>query len=266
MNRTAKFKKKIMGQKVVFIGAGNLATQLGKALYTAGNEIVQVFSRNIDHARQLARQLESSAIDDIRQIELSADCYIFALKDDVLPAIAAQMPTTDGVWIHTAGSLPVSVLSEYKEDVGVLYPLQTFSKSRNVSFSDIPIFIEANNSATQQLIESLARSISEEVHVLSGEKRKYLHLAAVFACNFTNHFYTLAEEILQKEHIPFDVLKPLIRETADKVMERSPREAQTGPAVRFDEKVMQRQVELLSNDTLRKLYWMVSNSIHDHSL
>lgn len=250
-----------MNMRIIFIGSGNVATHMAMALKVSGNEIVQVYSRTIDNARKLAGRVEAVPIDDMGQIYREADLYIFSVKDDALPDIINQMPPTKGVWAHTAGSIPISVLSR-QEERGVIYPLQTFSRNRVVNFWDIPVFIEGNSIETAALLKELTETISGNVHFLSGDKRRILHLAAVFACNFTNHMYTLASEIMGEEGIPFHLLNPLITETAAKVMVMDPKDTQTGPAVRFDEKVIQKHQELLSDPMKKKIYSLLSESIH----
>lgn len=252
--------------KIIFIGSGNVATHLAKALHASGNDILQVYSRTLSHAGELAEQVGGKYTDDIRHIECDADIYVFSVKDDALPGTLPRMPRTNGVWVHTAGSMPMDVFAPYREDYGVVYPLQTFSKRRDINFLGIPVFIEGSNPATTGKIETLARSVSENVRHLESGKRRKLHLAAVFACNFTNHMYTLAEEILAEDGIGFDVLQPLIAETAAKVREMSPRKAQTGPAVRFDEHVMQKHLEWIGDEQMREIYTLLSKSIHNHSI
>ena len=247
--------------RIIFIGSGNLATHLAISLHKSKNEIAQIFSHTLENAKLLAEKTNANYTDDIAKIDTDADLYIFSLKDDALPEILAKMPKTKGVWVHTAGSVPINVFSEYPDNYGVIYPLQTFSKNRKISFSEIPVFIEGSDSETTHFLETLAKKISQNVHILSSEKRKYLHLAAVFACNFTNHLYALSAEILEKEGISFDVLKPLIAETAAKVMEMKPKEAQTGPAVRFDEAIMNKQIDLLGDEKMKEVYKLLSNSI-----
>ncbi|SFL10532.1 Rossmann-like and DUF2520 domain-containing protein [Proteiniphilum acetatigenes] len=247
--------------KVVFIGSGNVATHMAMALKGVGNGIVQVYSRTSENAELLADRVGAEPIDNLEDIYCTADFYIFSVKDDILPEIVAQMPSTTGIWAHTAGSIPVSVLSPHKKR-GALYPLQTFSREREVNFQDIPLFIEGESDETAILLKELAETISGNVHFLSGDKRRILHLAAVFACNFTNHMYTLASEIMSEEEIPFHLLNPLINETAAKVTVMEPKAAQTGPAVRFDEKVMQKHLELLKDPLKREIYSLLSSSIH----
>lgn len=196
----------------------------------------------------LANEIHAEFTNNPAKIRTDADGYIFSVKDDALPEILRRMPKTNGTWIHTAGSVPMHIFAPYIANYGVIYPLQTFSKKRTVNFADIPLFIEANNNETRETIQSLATALSPKVYYMEGEKRQYLHLSAVFACNFANHMYTLAADILENEGIPYDVLKPLIEETAEKVKEMSPRNAQTGPAVRFDKQVMKKHLDLLKDE------------------
>lgn len=271
--------------KIVLIGAGNLATHLGKALHAAGHDMVQVFSRTMQSAETLASLLDAEPLTDIAQVRDDADVYIFSVKDSALVQLVAQLcrHEADGlvedgavnalrkakkgeherVFLHTAGSMPLSVFKGMAQHYGVLYPMQTFSKQREVDFSIIPCFVEANDEFAQKQIEGLAREISGRVYQLSSEDRKYLHLSAVFACNFANHCYAISQELLEEHGIPFDVMLPLINETAAKVHEMKPKNAQTGPAVRYDENVIDKQSKLLENHPhFKKVYDSMSKSIH----
>lgn len=251
--------------KITLIGAGNLATNLGKALFHAGHEILQVYSRTYESAEPLAAILNSQPIVDLSLLNPKAEVYIIAVKDSVLmqllPDVCAVNP--EAVFAHTAGSMPMDCFKDIARHYGVFYPMQTFSKSREVDFSVIPCFIEANDEKASQMLEKMAKSVSENVRFLSSENRKYMHLAAVFACNFTNHCYALAEKVLAKCEVPFQVLLPLIDETAAKVHDLSPRQAQTGPAVRYDTNVINAQTLLLADDSgLQDIYEQLSKSIH----
>ena len=271
--------------KIVLIGAGNLATHLGKALHAAGHDMVQVFSRTMQSAETLASLLDAEPLTDIAQVRDDADVYIFSVKDSALVQLVAQLcrHEADGlgedgavnalrkakkgeherVFLHTAGSMPMSVFKGMAQHYGVLYPMQTFSKQREVDFSIIPCFVEANDEFAQKQIEGLAREISGGVCQLSSEDRKYLDLSAVFACNFANHCYAISQELLEEHGIPFDVMLPLINETAAKVHEMKPKDAQTGPAVRYDENVIGKQSKLLENHPhCKKVYDSMSQSIH----
>ena len=208
------------------------------------------------------RQAEEQAAKELPQ---DADVYIIAVKDSALQEVISKV--TKGregqLFLHTAGSMPLSVFEGYADNAGVLYPMQTFSMDREVDFREIPLFIEASDAASLQQIRALADSISQHVYELSTADRKYLHLAAVFACNFANHCYTLAADVLQKKGLPFDVMLPLVDETARKVHELHPTEAQTGPAVRGDQNVMQAQAALLDGKA-KEIYELLSQSIQEH--
>lgn len=244
------------------IGAGNVATNMGKALLRAGHCIPQVYSRTPASATALATALRCKAVCRIEDVCRDADIYVIAVKDTVIETVATSLrshcPGT--LLIHTAGSVPLGVLGGAESRSGVVYPLQTFSTEREVDFSSIPCFIEASNAATLQAVASMARSISGNVSEMRSERRKTLHLAAVFACNFTNHCYTLAAKVLEKQGIPFSAMLPLIDETARKVHDMPPAEAQTGPAARNDTTVMEAHLNMLDSKA-RAVYKLLSESI-----
>lgn len=252
--------------KVILIGAGNLATHLGKAIFAAGHDVVQVFSRTMQSATALASEVGAQPVSDISDVRSDADLYVVSVKDsaivELIPVLCKGKETK--VFLHTAGSIPMDVFQGMALHYGVLYPMQTFSKQREVDFSIIPCFIEANDEFALKQIEGLAGQISHWVFQLSSEDRKYLHLSAVFACNFANHCYAASQELLQQHGIPFDVMLPLIDETAAKVHGMTPKEAQTGPAVRYDENVIGKQMQLLENQPyFQKIYDSMSKSIHE---
>ncbi|MDR0865080.1 MAG: DUF2520 domain-containing protein [Candidatus Symbiothrix sp.] len=249
---------------IVLIGAGNVATQLGTALQEKGFPIVQVYSHTLASAKSLGSQLQVDYTNQIKAIRTDADIYFFAVKDSVLPEILKSLPALSGLLVHTAGSIPMDVFAGYSGRYGVLYPLQTFSKSRKISLDTVPLFIEANHPADENLLEEIALSLSNRVIRLTSEKRKHLHLAAVFACNFTNHLYATAAQILEEQDLPWDVLLPLIEETAAKVKDLHPKEAQTGPAVRYDKNVIDKHLAMLKNDPgQQEIYRMLSQSIRN---
>ena len=251
--------------RVVVIGAGNVATHLSVAIASlADMEIIQVYSFTEIHAQELATRLQCDYTVDLSHIRNDADIYLFALKDQALESVICSIPSNNGLWLHTSGSMPISVFSGFTERYGVLYPLQTFSKSREITFEGIPLFIECYRKEDKELLEGLTRRLSGNVCELSSEKRRSLHLAAVFACNFTNHIYALAEEILQKEGLSRDYLFPLIDETASKIHEMPAREAQTGPAIRYDENIINKHLAMLADDSaVQTLYRLLSQSIHN---
>ncbi len=251
--------------KVTLIGAGNLATQLGKSLKKAGVIISQVYSRTEDPARTLGELLEAEWLTDIKALRDEADIYIFSVKDSVLCELISEVckGRGDKLFLHTAGSMSMSCFEGKALHYGVFYPMQTFSKAKDVDFERIPVFIEGNSIETEDVIKSLANKLSQRVIRLSSADRKYLHLAAVWACNFTNYCYTVASDILGEHGIPFDVMLPLINETTEKIQKISPKEAQTGPAVREDRNVISKQLELMNGkEDLQELYQMLSKGIN----
>ncbi|MEG1580162.1 MAG: DUF2520 domain-containing protein [Bacteroidaceae bacterium] len=249
--------------RIALIGAGNVATNLSQALVQVGHSIVQVYSRTDESASLLAKKLNCTYTSNVANIIVGADVYLFSVKDSILASLAKKIAQgrSESLFIHTAGSMPLSVFENLTPRYGVVYPMQTFSKERKVDFKHIPIFIEANSHVEEQKLILLFGALSDNVSVLSSTKRKFLHLAAVFACNFTNHCYAKAEQLLKEEGIPFDVMLPLIEETAAKIHSLSPQAAQTGPAVRFDKNVMDAHCSLLSKEDA-ELYMQMSKSIH----
>ena len=249
-------------ETVVFIGAGNVATHLSQNMKYIGYRIRQVYSRSFENAKALAEQLKCRITTNLKAIKTDADLYIFAIPDDALPAVLAEIPPNNGLWIHTSGSVPMDVFHGFTERYGVLYPLQTFSKQRDIDFSEVPLFIEANSFDDNELLYDLAGGLSNEVKNLTSEKRKYLHLAAVFACNFSNRMYSIAAQLLEKQGVDWRLLRPLIAETAFKLYDMSPDQAQTGPAVRGDHNIILQHKAMLEDETLRTLYSLISENIH----
>lgn len=249
--------------KIVFIGAGNLATQIALTLSEKSVEIIQVYSRTIDSASALAEQIRCPYTINIKEVDQKADIYIFSVKDSVINDLLKQMPANDGLWLHTAGSLPINIFEKTAVNFGVLYPFQTFSKSRRINFDNIPIFIEANNEENFHKIEKLSNIISNSVYPLSSEKRQFLHLTGVFACNFVNHLYNISEHILKERNIPFNIAIPLIEETANKIKDLSPSDAQTGPALRLDMNVIEKHLSLLENERWKDIYSIFSEDIYE---
>ena len=229
--------------------------------------LVQVYSRTMESARTLAEKVEAEYTTDLQEISKDAKLYIVSLKDaalvDLLPQITEGKQNS--LLVHTAGSIPMSIWEGYAERYGVFYPMQTFSKQREVNFQEVPFFVEAKRPEDVELLKAVAATLSEKVYEASSEQRKSLHLAAVFICNFTNHMYALAADLLEKYNLPFDVMLPLIDETARKVHELAPRDAQTGPAVRYDENVMNNHLAMLvDSPALQEIYKLMSKSIHEH--
>lgn len=251
--------------KIALIGAGNVATCLGPRLKEAGHEITAVYSRTVDSARALADRLGATYTTDLNAVPAS-DAAIVMLKDDALkelaPAIADSMK--DSLLLHTAGSVSMDIwYTAGAMKYGVLYPMQTFSKTSVIDWSQVPLFIEGSSDQTLDSIRELALTVSPDVTVLSSEGRRKLHLAAVFTCNFSNHMYAIAQKLLADEGVPFRVMLPLVRETARKVETIRPQDAQTGPAIRGDRKVIDEHLELLkAYPEYAELYRLISIDIN----
>lgn len=259
-------KRSIQDTQIVFIGSGNLATNLAKVLYRRGFRIMQVYSRTEIHARQLADAVEAEWTDSLDSVSLSGEIYFVSLTDTAFVQLLPQLVKgrEDKLFIHTAGSIPLDVWKGQANRYGVVYPMQTFSKQVEVDFSQIPIFIEASNTEDHDLMKGIAQILSQKVYDATSEQRKILHLAAVFTCNFSNHMYALAAELLNKYDLPFDVMLPLIDETARKVHQLAPSLTQTGPAARNDEEVMNAHIQMLQKEpSLQELYKLISRSIHN---
>lgn len=253
--------------KIVMIGSGNVATHISLALQKTENKIVQVYSKTYDNAAILADKLKCDAINQLSDIYNEADAYIYAIKDDALKdtasLVARFLKNKSAIFIHTAGSVNINVFEGMTLHYGVLYPMQTFSKTREIDFHSVPCFLEGSDKDAIDTIKSLALSITGNIQETSSEKRKMMHLAAVFACNLTNHCYRLAEQIVENEGIDFSLFIPLIEETAKKVTVLSPKCAQTGPMVRNDISVMNRQIDLIENQRTKLIYRLMAESIHD---
>ena len=249
---------------IVVIGAGNVATHIALALKKAGYSIKTIYSQTEKSAQNLAEKINSSFTTHIEKLPDNADIYIIAVNDTIIEDIAKKLNIRSGIVVHTAGSVSMSVFESYFKNFGVFYPLQTFTKSRSLAFSEIPLCIEANNNDAENKLLNLAESLSKKVVFVNSEKRKILHLAAVFACNFTNHMYSIGYELLSKQDIDFYLLHPLINETAKKANEMSPIDAQTGPAMRKDKKTIDMHVKMLKDyPEFEKIYSFVSESIYN---
>ncbi|MEP7268856.1 MAG: Rossmann-like and DUF2520 domain-containing protein [Saprospiraceae bacterium] len=235
--------------KIVLIGSGNVATHLGKAISgQRGYPIAQVYSRKLIHARSLGLKLKSEFTDDLNHLIRNADLYLIAISDDFIENFARDLKEylpANKLIVHTSGSVSMMVLKPYFKNFGVLYPLQTFSKEKKMIYTQIPFLVCGSSKKIESELRSFAGSISKHVHAIKDEDKSYIHLAAVFVNNFTNAFYEIGRKIAVKRKIPFDFFLPLITETSAKLQSLSPQEAQTGPARRNDQKVLNAQRAIL---------------------
>lgn len=254
--------------KIGFIGSGNLAWHLAQDLEKAGHFIPVVYSRDLVNATLLASQLyDTQVVESLDFSSFNLDVVIIAISDDAIQMVAELLIVDSStVVIHTSGVKPLEVLSSLGDDIGVFYPLQTFTKIRGIDFSEIPICIEASNAQVHDVLFSLARSVSNKVVVMDSEQRKTLHLAAVFTSNFTNHMLFWSKTLLEIEQIDFELLKPLANETISKAFALGPESAQTGPARRGDLETMKMHLKLIeSNPELTAFYQAISRSIQFNS-
>lgn len=248
--------------KIVLLGSGNVATHLGNAFSNAKHTVLQVWSRNLHHAQALALEVQAEAIDQLEQVDTTADLYIVSVVDDAIIDVLEGLKGVSAPIIHTSGSTSIEVAAPYAAAYGVFYPLQTFSKQVPLLLDKTPILIEGSTVAVFEKLEQLASSISSHVQYCSSEQRITLHIAAVFACNFTNHFYAIAQQLLHEKDLNFELIRPLILETAQKVMDHLPTETQTGPAVRGDQLTMGRHVDQLKDKPdLLDIYTLLSERI-----
>lgn len=256
---------------IVMIGSGNVATHLGAAIINEGHSILQVWSRDLDRAKTLADNLEKSgsevyAINQFSDLITDADLYIISVADDGIEQVLKNMPKVNGCIVHTSGSTNMHVIAPFSTNYGVFYPLQTFSKNVSIDLLDTPILVEASNDHGLDLLNELALSISNRVQYCDSDQRMSLHLAAVFVCNFTNHLYAIGHDLLAEKNLDFDLIRPLIFETAQKVQRELPKQVQTGPAVRNDEVTMVKHLNQLQNHPeWLALYDTMSNLIAEQN-
>ena len=248
--------------EIVIIGSGNVATHLGLAFKSMGIVVKQVFSKNHANAETLAKKIDAEAISNISKLYMEADFYFYALKDNALRSILTQIEMPAGIQIHTGGTMSMKEFEGFTSKFGVFYPLQTFSVERSIELTKTPILVEGCNMEVQQKLLALAGLISDKVILMNSENRMKVHLAAVFACNFTNYMYDIASQVLENSGNSIDLILPLIEETAEKLKTMSPYEAQTGPAARADEMIISKHMDLLNkNSEHKEIYKLLTKGI-----
>lgn len=246
---------------VVLIGAGNVATVLGRLIKDAGHTVREVVSRNAQHAGQLATILETGFNTDLKSTYQNADIYIIAVADDAIGDIADTLKLEDNIVVHTSGAVPMPILGKISKNYGILYPLQSLRKE-TLHIPVIPLLIDAGNETTLLTIQSFTASISGKVSVVNDAQRLKLHVAAVVAANFSNHLYALTEEFCQKENVRFDMLIPLIQEVALRLDDFSAKDVQTGPAIRNDQDTIQKHLQVLNDyPEIKKIYEIFTERI-----
>lgn len=251
-----------MPYKISILGTGNVAWHLAHALDAARHTIVQVWGRDLNKAKQLAQPFNAQAISNLNQLEEDIDVLLLCISDDAIAQIASQLSNKPYLIAHTSGAMDMELLKNTSQFYGVFYPVQTLSEGKKVNFFNVPLCVEGNNKAAESQLMALGNTVSNSVHIISSEKRKYLHLAAVFANNFTNALYAEAAGVLERQGLSFNLLRPLILETAQKVQQMSPQQAQTGPAKRHDDSTLQKHLELLPKDSdEEKVYRLLTDII-----
>lgn len=247
--------------QAVIIGSGNVAQHLIKAFAKSGKiDVIQAFSRQKE---TLAHLLNADKITNNFNDLIEADLYIIAVSDDAIATVSSQLPFKNRLVVHTSGSVSLDALDK-KNRNGIFYPLQTFSKKADVDFSQIPLCLESGNETDFEFLTTVAKTISEKVYKINSEQRKALHVVAVFVNNFVNHLYQIGNEICIENNVPFEVLKPLIQETANKITKLSPNEAQTGPAIRNDQQTISRHLEFLLDENQKNIYQILTQSIQNN--
>lgn len=245
--------------KVVIFGAGNVATHLYQSFTKSKQlDVIQVFNRNKQHLDFV--EDASKKVSNLEKLK-KADLYLIAIKDEAIEELAEKFNPENGIVAHTSGSQSLQILSKF-DNFGVFYPLQTFSKIKPVNFKEVPLCIEANSEDNLEFLKKIAGMLSNQVFEVNSEQRKALHVSAVFVNNFSNHLFTLASDFCKKEELPFDILRPLIKETVDKLESLDPYSAQTGPALRNDQKTISAHLEMLDGDR-KKIYTILTESIQN---
>lgn len=251
--------------KIVLIGSGNVGFHLAQRFFEKKIQILQLFSRTETRAKTLAQQIQTSYTTDLNNINTNADLYMLAIRDDAISKVAQQLRTIlpdNPLVVHTSGSTPSKIFADYFQRYGVFYPLQSFSVTRPANFEQIPICVDAANEKDLEKLENLAQIISPKVHRISDEQRAILHVAAVFVNNFSNHLFHIGESILEKEQLPFDLLRPLINETTAKIQNHRPKDMQTGPAIRNDKATIERHLKYLKLfPEFEKIYTVMTEGI-----
>ena len=239
-----------------------MAWHLGHQLKNAGHTIAQVYNRGTERGEELAAELDTEFTNKFDGITRAADIYLLAVSDHGIDDIILGLKLEGKIVAHTSGSVPLKGMEHISANNGIFYPLQTLTRRKEVSFKDVPVFLEASNDGVKQALTVLAESIGCKVYMMGSNKRRAVHVAAVFANNFTNYLFGISKQILDKEEIPFDVLLPLIQETVNKVKENNPADIQTGPARRGDYKTIEEHLHYLQrNDDQRETYLVLTESI-----
>jgi predicted short-subunit dehydrogenase-like oxidoreductase (DUF2520 family) len=245
-------------KNIILLGSGNVATHLGIALKNSNYTIVQVYSKSIENAKVLANKLDAQFTNNLSKLK-STDLIIVCINDDAILSVLSQIKNT--AIVHTSGSIGLDVFKEKFSNFGVFYPLQTFNKEVDIAISEIPFCIEGNSLGFEKQLIKIAKALSNNVVKMNSQQRKQLHIAAVFACNFSNHMYSIADDLLAKKNIDFKILLPLIRKTNANLENYRPKEVQTGPAKRKDTAIIQEHIATIKENEIKELYHRISDNI-----
>lgn len=266
MNKSNRKTNIVQGKQIVVIGAGNVATHFAHAFSANGDKIVQVYSRTIDAAQTLAEQFGVGYTNNLARLKTDADIYIFAISDDALFDVALDLKLKDKICFHTSGTVAMEVLAPITQNYGVVYVPQTFVKHIAMDYCRLPFCIEAANTATLEKLQKMVANISTKVYTLDGEQRKYLHLASVFANNFGNCINAMAQQIMEQNNLPFEIIHPLIEETSKKIQYGNLWRLQTGPAKRGDSGTLDKHRRLLAdNPKYLEAYNILTQIIEDNT-
>lgn len=249
-------------RKAAIVGTGNIAWHLVRALSHSGIEITYVISRSMKRAKALAEYVSAIPLDDPGKVVDHPDLYLLCVSDDALPMVQATYAGKGPLVVHTSGSTGIDVLDQAGNETGVLYPLQTFSKGIEMTYDHIPFLVEGSDKYTTVRLKHLAERISQQVECIDSQQRRKIHVAAVFACNFSNHLSVIADKLLREAGLDFDLLRPLVEQTLSKLMTIAPLEAQTGPALRNDQATIEKHLDALGNNPEeQELYRLLSDNI-----
>lgn len=250
-----------MIETVSLVGSGNIAHWLVYALKKAGVDIRQLYSRQLDHAKELAAKAGADAINNLRDLSPGSDLYIFSVKDDSYETLLSQLPFRLPLAVHTAGSLSIRIFEPYADLYGILYPYQSLNKNMDFSNVEVPLSVELNDKLVENELFAFAGRLSSAVQLMGEAQRLVLHRAAIFGCNFTNAMYAIAYDILRVNNIDWRMILPLLENTLDKVKTMNPHDAQTGPAKRGDQNIIRMHQEALQDERLREIYRLMSDYI-----
>jgi len=245
-------------KNIIFVGSGNVATHLGISLQKENYKVLQVYSRSVENAKKLAEKLSTDFTNDLTQLK-TADLIIVSVKDDAISEVLSQLK--DSAIVHTSGSIGMDVFNGNFSDCGVFYPLQTFNKEIDVNISEIPFCIEGNSKKFEKQLIGITKTLSNNVVSMNSEQRKQLHIAAVFACNFSNQMFSIADDLLAEKNLDFEILLPLIKQTISKLDKNKPKDVQTGPAKRNDTSIIQEHINQIQNKEIKELYQKISSNI-----